>query len=195
MWLGDGRRCGVRGTAERPRAAVPWSAATRPADPACRARASDRAPGRTPPGRRPPPRRCRARCAALRRRRAHTRRGTPPRWSRGLPREDIVPAPADRARRTRLHVPDGAHVDVTALADGNLLRPLERLLLRSALEQVEAAQDLLRLRERAVHHLALAGLDADAAGLVFRPEPLRHVRLAGGAPLLAEPHEGLDHGL
>src|SRR5881396_1796938 len=34
-----------------------------------------------------------------------------------------------------------------------------------------------------------------AAGKAVVSEPLRHDRLAGRAHLLAEPHEGLDHGL
>src|SRR5690242_7558799 len=93
------------------------------------------------------------------------------------------------------HLPDGPHVHDAAVADGHLLRPLQRLLARGALQQIEAAERLFRLGERTVGDLMVARLHAEAAGLGLRTQPLGHDRLAGLARRFAEPHEGLQPGL
>src|SRR5262245_20294613 len=95
----------------------------------------------------------------------------------------------------RSHRPDRADLDEAALAERNLLRPLERLLLAVALDQVEPAQGFLRLRERAVHHLAMACLEAYAARVGVRTQPLAVHHLAGRAQLLGEAAVTLDHGI
>src|SRR5438445_13561808 len=69
-------------------------------------------------------------------------------------------AAGDLTRRS--HLPDRPHLDEAALAERNLLRPLDGFLLGVALDQVEATQRLLRLVEGAVHDLVLHGLEAVA---------------------------------
>src|SRR5262249_38805954 len=81
-------------------------------------------------------------------------------------------------RFARLHRPDGPHVDETALAERDFLGPLDRFFPRVALDQVEAAEGFLRLGERAVHHLAMPGLEAYPAGLGVRPQALAVDHLA-----------------
>src|SRR5436190_22970049 len=88
--------------------------------------------------------------------------------------------PTSYSRYSRLlHLPDGPHVHVAALGDGHLLRPLQRLLLRGALQQVEAPERLLRLGEGAVGDLRVAGLDAHAARLGLWAQSFGHDGLAG----------------
>jgi len=84
-------------------------------------------------------------------------------------------------------VPDRPHLDEAPLAKRDLLRPLDRFLPGVALDQVEAAQGLLRLGEGAVHDLALPGLEADATGVAVRAQALPHDHLAGGLELDADP--------
>jgi len=55
--------------------------------------------------------------------------------------------------------------------------------------EVEAAQDLLRLRERAVGDLALAALTRTGWPRPPAAQPLRDDRLAGVARLFAELHD------
>src|SRR5439155_13906101 len=81
------------------------------------------------------------------------------------------------------------------LAERDLLRPLDGFLSAVAVDQVEAAQRLLRLGERAVHDLTLSGLEADTARFAIRAQALAHDRLAGRAQLLAEAHVALHHGV
>src|SRR5207247_8818308 len=91
--------------------------------------------------------------------------------------------------------PDRAYVDVAALAEWDLLRPLDGFLLGGALDQIEAAQGLLGLGERAVHDLSLAGLDPDPAGFAVGPERLAVDHLARTLEPLAEAHVALhDRG-
>src|SRR5262249_3804238 len=100
-----------------------------------------------------------------------------------------------RARRTALHLPDRPHVHEPALADRHLLRPFEGLVLRGALDQIEAAQPFLGLCERPVRDLPMPRLHTDARGLIFRTQALGCDRLAGLVYLLGELHEGLKRGL
>src|SRR5437867_13005362 len=95
----------------------------------------------------------------------------------------------------RSHLPDRPHLDEATLAERDLLRPLDRFLPGVALDQVEAAQGLLRLGEGAVHDLALPGLEADATGVAVRAQALPHDHLAGGLELVAEAPVALDDGL
>src|SRR2546422_1060515 len=83
----------------------------------------------------------------------------------GAPPPAPPPAAAPRActgstrpHRTS-HLPDGPHLDVTVLAERQLLGPLDRLVLAVALDQVVAAQRFLRLGERPIDDLRLAGLE------------------------------------
>src|SRR5204863_8052009 len=84
------------------------------------------------------------------------------------------------------HPPDPTYVDVAAIAARDLLRALDGLLLGGALDQVEAAEGLLGLGERAVHDLSLAGLDPDPAGFAVGPESLAVDHLARRLELLGE---------
>src|SRR4029450_8216123 len=86
--------------------------------------------------------------------------------------------------RPRLHRPDRAHLDVPALEERDLLGPPHRLLFGVAVDQIKAAEGLLRLGERPVHDLTLAGLDANTAAVAVRPEALTVHHLAGRAELL-----------
>src|SRR5262245_54211783 len=91
-----------------------------------------------------------------------------------------------------LHLPDRPHLHHAAVADRHLLRPLERLFARGALDQVEAAERLLRLREGTVGHHGMTRLHPHPAGLRLGTKPLADDGLAGPAQLLAEPHESLQ---
>src|SRR5438552_13130882 len=102
-------------------------------------------------------------------------------------------AAGDLTRRS--HLPDRPHLDEATLAERNLLRPLDGFLLGVALDQVEAAQGLLRLGEGTVHDLALPGLEADAAGVAVRAQALSVDHLAGRLQLRAEALVALHHGL
>src|SRR5262250_1416880 len=86
----------------------------------------------------------------------------------------------------RLHRPDRPHVDVPAVAQRDLLGPLDRLVLALAVDEVEAPEGLLGLGERPVHDLALAGLEANPAAVAVGPQALAVHHLAGGAQLLGE---------
>src|SRR5207247_10939622 len=94
---------------------------------------------------------------------------------------DALQAAGDGTRRS--HLPDRPHLDEAALAERNLLRPLDGFLLGVALDQVEATQGLLRLGEGAVHDLAVPGLEADAGGVAVRAQALAVDHLAGGPQL------------
>src|SRR6185503_816972 len=112
-------------------------------------------------------------------------------------------APAGSPSRRRVaplsHRPDRSHLDETALAQRDLLRPFHRFLLGIALDQVEAAQGLLGLGEGPVHELALPGLEADAAAVTIGAQALAVDHLAGCPELLGEAavslHDGLHVGL
>src|SRR5436309_6808838 len=102
-------------------------------------------------------------------------------------------AAGDLTRRS--HLPDRPHLDEAALAERDLLRPLDGFLLCVALDQVEATQRLLRLGEGAVHDLAMPGLDADAAGVAVWTQALAHDHLAGRLQLVGEAPVALHDGL
>src|SRR6266704_6466743 len=87
---------------------------------------------------------------------------------------DPSPYPLPSGELGTLHRPDWDDVDEAALAEGNLLCPLEGLLLGVGLDQVEAAEGLLGLGKGAVHDLALSGLEAHAAGVAIRAQALAH---------------------
>src|SRR5262249_305321 len=93
------------------------------------------------------------------------------------------------------HRPDGPDIDRSALAERDLLRPLDRLRLRIAFDQVEAAEDFLGLGDRAVGDLTLAGLEADTARAIVAPQALAVDHLLGRHELLAEALVALHHGL
>src|SRR5207237_2490782 len=59
------------------------------------------------------------------------------------------------------HRPDGPDLDVAAVAQRQLLGPLDGLVLRVALDQVVAAEGFLGLGERPVGDLRLARLEPD----------------------------------
>src|SRR5262245_4947 len=95
----------------------------------------------------------------------------------------------------RSHRPDRPDLDGAALAERDLLRPLDRLGLRVALDHVEAAQDFLRLGERPVRDLSLTRLEADAARVLLAAPALAVYHLLGRQKLLAEALVALHHGL
>src|SRR5207245_6075905 len=109
-------------------------------------------------------------------------------WSSDVCSSDLAPAflRAPEPAPVRLHVPDRPQLDEAPLTERDLLRPLDRFLPGVTLDQVEAAQGLLRLGEGAIHDLALPGLEADAAGVAVRAQALAHDHLAGGLALVAE---------
>src|SRR5712691_1584200 len=182
-------------------------------------RASDRALARRPPGRSPRPHRCHARSGARTRRCARTRGERPPpraraRRCRGparrrpIPRAHMLLDPATTVRAVglltrprgrgscrRSHGPDRPYVDEAALAERDLLRPLDGFLLAVGLDEIEAAQGLLRLGEGSVHDLALPGLQTDAAGVAVWTQALSVDHFAGGLQLAREAAVTLDDGL
>src|SRR3989475_1044511 len=104
-----------------------------------------------------------------------------------------------RSRRrpvaVRSHLPDRPYLDEAAVAERDLLGPLERLFPGITLDDVEAAERLLRLGEGAVGHLTVPGFEADPARLGLGPERFADDRLAGRPQLLAEAHVFLDQGV
>src|SRR5687768_8293253 len=93
------------------------------------------------------------------------------------------------------HLPDGPDLDEAAGAGRQLLGPLDGLLLRVALDEIEAAQHFLRLGERAVGHLGVAVLGPHARAVTGRAQAVGHHHLAGGAQGVGDTAVGLDHGL
>src|SRR5881397_2621849 len=125
--------------------------------------------------------------------RAPARRRPAP--ARGSPRAEMLPdTPPLGGTARRSHLPDRPYLDETPLAERDLLRPLDGVLLGIALDQVEAAESLLRLGEGAVHDLALASLQADAAGVAVRAQALSGDHLAGRLQLVAEAPVPLHDG-
>src|SRR5262245_32970078 len=99
------------------------------------------------------------------------------------------PFTGERESRDRSHLPDRTHVDEAALAERDLLGPLHRLFPGVALDQIEAAECLLRLGERSIHDLAMAGLETDPARIAVRAQALavdhfpRRLKLGGETPV------------
>src|SRR6185503_4209800 len=116
-------------------------------------------------------------------------------WA-ATPPSAVCPRELDPTGRwySKLHLPDRSDVDEAVGTQRDLLRPLQGLVLAGALDQIEAAEGFLRLGERTVGHLALAGLKTDAAGVGVGPEALAQNHLARRAQLLGEAHVALHHG-
>src|SRR5215831_2361314 len=85
--------------------------------------------------------------------------------------------------------PDRPDFDTPAFGERDLLGPLDRFVLRIALDQVEAAENLFGLREGPVGDLRLSRLDADAAALLIHAQAfgVDHLALAGCLQLGVEP--------
>src|SRR5215475_4133471 len=85
--------------------------------------------------------------------------------------------------------PDRLDFDGAVFAERELLGPLDGFVLRLALDQVEAAENLLRLREGAVGHLPLSRCEPYAAALLVRAQTLGedHLAFAGGLQVGLEP--------
>src|SRR2546423_352121 len=162
---GSSRRVSCRGGSGRSPRSERSSRAMRAGSVGCRRAASVRRRWRRPPAR--PPRRGRSRRGGRSglRGRAPTRRGRPARGSLPLHHRPDLHCAA-QARRGD--------------ARGDLDRPVEVV----GLEQVEAAERVLRLRERAVRGQRAAVLDLDGGCRVGRLELLA----ADGAGLLGDGH-------
>src|SRR5262249_10508065 len=121
--------------------------------------------------------------------RAPARRSPASARDRSPSRAEMLPdarAPSAATPGLPSHRPDGPDIDRSALAERDLLRPLDRLRLRIAFDQVEAAEDFLGLGERAVGDLTLAGLEADTARVLVAPPALPWDPLLGRQARLAE---------